>query len=391
MFSDLCLTSIDHPAKCQYVYTLFASTFEEIQHPMYHVLLLIITISRINPEYIACKGEDACKGSDVTLTCESGSDCKINCKGKAACMDAKIDGSSAIDVTVLCNGEDACKGSGRIICGSGDCLLRCSTSNTACEDTTIKTNNALSFKCTSDVNACDREGIPSSYSPGPTKSPTERPTKRPTNRPTDRPTNRPTNRPTKQPSNDALNVPTSDVSEQSQYAATIAVIYQTNNNESQKGDVHVSSTVLSQNAEIVPIVYMYGIVVISIVLLVVLVALVGCALMMYRNKTMKQRNDEANLAQSNSCKDEGDSQEQPIVLPSTTDVINDDRHRRSTDLSEMYVNKTDDTPRKAQKSIQREYVLIAAKGVSRCTDCSQEKHGKVYEADGQFYCNECWN
>eukprot|EP01084_Bolivina_argentea_P262641 444216_1 len=144
------------------------------------------------------------------------------------------------------------------------------------------------------------------------------------------------------------------------------------------------------------------------------------------------------MAQSNSCKHASDSQQESIVLPSTTVVVkvdsdsedseelytyvppttegvNDmnnvqgvvdiakrplvvhDRHRKSTDISEMYGNKRqkcelkDDTPRKAQKSIQRDYVLIAAKGVSRCTDCSQVKHGKVYEADGQFYCNECWN
>eukprot|EP01083_Nonionella_stella_P168483 568970_1 len=75
------------PGKCQCVYILFASTFEEIKHPiMYRLLLLILTISRINPESIACQGEDACKAR--TSTCKSGSECIINCQGKAACQDA---------------------------------------------------------------------------------------------------------------------------------------------------------------------------------------------------------------------------------------------------------------------------------------------------------------
>eukprot|EP01083_Nonionella_stella_P272452 923887_1 len=195
-----------------------------------------------------CIGEDYCKSSSITLTCKTTQPCTIKCIGSAACGDAYIDGSQSTDFVLICNGKDACKGDKRIVCGSGDCSIKCikREDGDTCNKR-IDTNNARSFECTgtdcpthwphpyspaptsydispihsypciaqhahhtlrSPTHAQTPAPITHKPTPIPTMKPTKQPTSPPTYQPTSRPTVTPTRFPTKRPSHDPSQRPT---------------------------------------------------------------------------------------------------------------------------------------------------------------------------------------
>eukprot|EP01083_Nonionella_stella_P095026 266701_1 len=76
-------------------------------------ILVLVTIyavsgATITGSDIDCSGEQECKGD--TLQCTAGvAVCTIDCIGKQACEEAKIDGNGATSVIVNCEGEQACE------------------------------------------------------------------------------------------------------------------------------------------------------------------------------------------------------------------------------------------------------------------------------------------
>merc|ERR550539_867338 len=108
-----------------------------------------------------------------------------------------LDGRLATDVTLICSAEDACKESLRVQCGTGECRLYCSHSN-SCESISkdsIVAGNAISFDCIG--SACP------SFNVAPFQDPTPKPTASPistTMSPTNIPNHVPSANPSRMPS-----------------------------------------------------------------------------------------------------------------------------------------------------------------------------------------------
>eukprot|EP01084_Bolivina_argentea_P310358 537026_1 len=106
-------------------------------HTIYVKILLIIYIvnaddcNNNNPGTLCViDGGDA----GDPITCRANDPCEITCSGSGSCGDDTIDAEFATDVEITCTGTDACKGNTEIICGTGDCILKCLNSATSCED-----------------------------------------------------------------------------------------------------------------------------------------------------------------------------------------------------------------------------------------------------------------
>jgi len=89
-----------------------------------------------------CLGKDVCKGSDKLLGCRAGYPCEVNCNASGldsenSCADATIDGSLATDLVVRCVDTQACLNT-RVICGSGECRVQCSSSGSSSEGSECK-------------------------------------------------------------------------------------------------------------------------------------------------------------------------------------------------------------------------------------------------------------
>ena len=81
-----------------------------------------------------CHGEDHC--TDSALRCRDDDSCRIHCDGDHSCSgSALLDGSSASNVMIECIGSESCSGA-LIRCGSGHCVLSCS-STTSCDALTV--------------------------------------------------------------------------------------------------------------------------------------------------------------------------------------------------------------------------------------------------------------
>jgi len=167
---------------------------------------LLVLFSPIFAEEVDCKGSfcqckqnghcqiycdtrsDQCKSS--SLLCKAGYPCTVYCLGKSVCVDTRVNGAGATDVTMICDGKDACKAS-TLSCGSGACALECA-SQTDCEDTNAIVGSASGWDC---IGFCsESKGVPRPATPAPSKRPTMRPTA-----PTQHPTRSPTHNPTRAP------------------------------------------------------------------------------------------------------------------------------------------------------------------------------------------------
>ena len=89
---------------------------------------------------ISCNGDDECKGKEVS--CNSNSNCNIQCMGKSSCDSAGINGQQAVSLSVQCGIEneqepsDSCK-SADIDCDvSAICSVSC-FGKTVCGDAII--------------------------------------------------------------------------------------------------------------------------------------------------------------------------------------------------------------------------------------------------------------
>eukprot|EP01084_Bolivina_argentea_P210951 358919_1 len=137
---------------------------------------------------LECIGDQACQGSGTQLKCKSGYPCTIICNSgsnKDACLDARIDGNGATDVTLECTGNSACKTAlihcrnathcdttcagdsacegTALQCDTSQCSIDCqSGSLNTCQylDEFVNTNNAVSFNC---YNNCPHD-IPHNFS-----------------------------------------------------------------------------------------------------------------------------------------------------------------------------------------------------------------------------------
>eukprot|EP01084_Bolivina_argentea_P249772 418277_1 len=61
---------------------------------------------------LKCIGDQACQNSNTYLKCKSGYPCTIICDSdgnKDACVDTRIDGNGATDITLECTDNFACK------------------------------------------------------------------------------------------------------------------------------------------------------------------------------------------------------------------------------------------------------------------------------------------
>eukprot|EP01084_Bolivina_argentea_P061265 111968_1 len=161
-----------------------------IRHTFILVMVLLFQIPTLTGQSIQCKkdedcecindepcvlnciGENYCKGSDRTLTCKSSQPCTINCIGNAACEDATIISNGATDMNLTCTGGDSvCSGSSTFDCGTGQCSLKCDSSD-SCKGMHINVNNATSFACTGDCLSYFPEPYTSNPMPSPTISTT---------------------------------------------------------------------------------------------------------------------------------------------------------------------------------------------------------------------------
>eukprot|EP01084_Bolivina_argentea_P249773 418279_1 len=86
---------------------------------------------------LQCIGDQACKGSSTYLICKYGYPCTIICdsgSNKDACVDTRIDGNFATNITLECTDNSACRYA-IIQCRNAiHCDTTC-TGNSACEQT----------------------------------------------------------------------------------------------------------------------------------------------------------------------------------------------------------------------------------------------------------------
>eukprot|EP01084_Bolivina_argentea_P289933 497943_1 len=116
---------------------------------------------------LKCIGDQACKGSGTHLKCKSGYPCTIICGSNGnteACLDTRIDGNGATNITLECTDNFACK-SARINCGDAThCDTTCA-GDSACEQTVLKCDNAIHCGTTCAGNsACLKTALHCDYS-----------------------------------------------------------------------------------------------------------------------------------------------------------------------------------------------------------------------------------
>eukprot|EP01084_Bolivina_argentea_P194643 333995_1 len=338
------------------------------------------------PMVLNCDGDFKCQGSDII--CPSNADCTINCLANSACKNAVITWSI-----------------------NGDNTLNCDAT---------KTDSCLNVPTPPTNNPTAPSMIPSAHpSFNPTHLPSNNPSFNPTHFPSINPSFNPTAAPSSiNPSFNPTHAPLIDLTDN----PTALSINPTDNPSIQTETTSFSAESGNDSVTHQPDMLLYFMVALVAILAVISIRVVVYLLSVFKKgkkaeqtaihcMSKQQTNDTVETGQqaTNTTK-----QTDLQMISTVSDVtsgheasisIEDQREGvKAMDHDEMYAGTGDEST--SHDSLYAE--VVCERGQTKggdtagactagggtpgmiCTDCGLLKAGKVFESNGNFYCNDCW-